>query len=120
VAEIAVASTEQARGIEQVNKAMAEMDKVVQQAAANSEESSSAAEELASQSQELAAMVGRFQLSRSGSGFGVRAKGPAAHKKPTPRPGAKPAAKQTAAKSIVKSRPEEIIPLDSDPDFAEF
>jgi methyl-accepting chemotaxis protein len=36
---------------------------VVQQAAANSEESSSAAEELSSQSQELAAMVGRFQLS---------------------------------------------------------
>jgi methyl-accepting chemotaxis protein len=42
---------------------VAEMDKVVQQAAANSEESSSAAEELSSQSQELAAMIGRFQLS---------------------------------------------------------
>jgi methyl-accepting chemotaxis protein len=57
IAEIAAASKEQAQGIEQVNTAVSEMDKVVQQNAANAEESSSAAEELSSQAQELSAMV---------------------------------------------------------------
>jgi septal ring factor EnvC (AmiA/AmiB activator) len=64
VGEIAVASQEQSRGIEQVNIAVAEMDKVVQTAASNAEESSSAAEELASQSEELSSLVARFELAR--------------------------------------------------------
>ena len=64
VMEIATASEEQARGIGQVNKAVADMDKVVQQSAANAEESSSAAEELAAQAQEMAAMVGKFTILR--------------------------------------------------------
>ena len=41
------------------------MNRVTQQNAANSEESSSAAAELSSQSEELAAMVSSFQLSRA-------------------------------------------------------
>ena len=57
IAEIAAASKEQAQGIDQVNTAVSEMDKVVQQNAANAEESSSAAEELSSQAQELNSMV---------------------------------------------------------------
>ncbi|OGV93512.1 MAG: hypothetical protein A3K19_32890 [Lentisphaerae bacterium RIFOXYB12_FULL_65_16] len=57
VAEIAAASKEQSQGIEQVNTAVAEMDKVVQQNAANAEESASASEELSGQAQELQAMV---------------------------------------------------------------
>ncbi|HEY5958444.1 MAG TPA: methyl-accepting chemotaxis protein, partial [Polyangiaceae bacterium] len=64
VSEIAVASQEQSRGIDQVNTAVSEMDKVVQVAAANAEESSSAAEELSSQSEELTGLVSRFQLDR--------------------------------------------------------
>ncbi len=65
VNEIASASEEQAHGISQVNTAVAEMDKVTQQTAANAEESASAAEEMNSQAQqmrmfveELAAVVG--------------------------------------------------------------
>ena len=50
VTEISVASREQSSGIEQINKAIAEMDLVVQQIAASSEESASAAEELHCQS----------------------------------------------------------------------
>ncbi len=65
IAEIAAASKEQAQGIEQVNVAVAQMNKVTQQNAANSEESASAAEELNNQSAELAAMVGSFKLSGS-------------------------------------------------------
>ena len=64
VAEIAAAAKEQSTGIDQVNKAVAEMDKVTQQNAASAEQSSSAASELSGQAEELAAMVGAFQLER--------------------------------------------------------
>lgn len=66
--EIAAASGEQAEGIDQVNRAVAEMDKVIQRNAANAEESASAAEELNAQAEQmrgyvskLAAMVGSTQ-----------------------------------------------------------
>jgi methyl-accepting chemotaxis protein len=65
VAEIASASTEQAEGIEQSNRAMAQMDQTTQQAAANSEETSSASEALAAQARDLAALVGQFKLEKS-------------------------------------------------------
>jgi methyl-accepting chemotaxis protein len=53
VAEIASASREQSLGISQVNDAVAQMDKVVQSNASNSEESAAAAEELSSQANGL-------------------------------------------------------------------
>lgn len=63
--EISVASDKQSKGIEQVNLAIHEMDKVVQQNAANAEESAAAAEELHAQAglmrsmvRQMAAMVG--------------------------------------------------------------
>jgi signal transduction histidine kinase len=49
IGEIAAASAEQAQGIDQVNTAVAQMDKVTQQSAANAEESASASEELSAQ-----------------------------------------------------------------------
>jgi methyl-accepting chemotaxis protein len=64
VAEMAASAKEQAAGIEMVNGAVGEMDKVTQQNAASSEEASAAAEELSSQSEELTAMVGSFRLAR--------------------------------------------------------
>ncbi|MCK7504458.1 MAG: hypothetical protein MZV70_10490 [Desulfobacterales bacterium] len=59
VAEIAAASNEQSQGIEQVNKAVAEMDKVTQQNAATAEESSGASHELTSQAEDMKRMVER-------------------------------------------------------------
>ena len=53
VEEIAAASREQAQGIEQVNHAVTQMDKVTQQNAANAEESASAAEELNAQAEHM-------------------------------------------------------------------
>jgi methyl-accepting chemotaxis protein len=49
VNEIAASSQEQAKGIDQVNTAVAQMDKVTQANAANAEESASASEELSAQ-----------------------------------------------------------------------
>ncbi len=57
VGEIAAASAEQSQGIEQVNTAVAQMDKVTQQNAANAEESASASEELSAQAEQMKHVV---------------------------------------------------------------
>ena len=66
IAEISVAAKEQARGVSQVTGALGEVDRVTQRNAASAEQSSSAAAELNGQSEELAALVGAFRLSRGG------------------------------------------------------
>jgi len=60
VDEIDVGSQEQARGIDQVAKAVAQMDQVTQKAAASAEEGASAAEELTSQSRSLQDVVNQL------------------------------------------------------------
>jgi len=61
VTEIAAASNEQSQGIEQVNKAVVEMDKVVQQNAANAEESASSSQEMHSQAEAIETMIGNLR-----------------------------------------------------------
>lgn len=58
VGEISAASSEQAQGIEQINRAVTEMDKVTQQNAANAEESAAASEQLNAQAETMKDMVG--------------------------------------------------------------
>ncbi len=65
VTEISDSSQKQADGIGQINEAIVNMDGVTQQNAATSEESSSAAEELSTQSEDLAALVGRFKIGKA-------------------------------------------------------
>ncbi len=55
--EVATASDEQARGVEQINLAVSQMDKVTQISASNAEESSAASEELANQAHQLKQIV---------------------------------------------------------------
>src|SRR5262249_23710804 len=57
VDEVNLSSQEQARGIEQVGKAIIQMEQVTQKTAANAEESASAAEELTAQSETLKDIV---------------------------------------------------------------
>ncbi len=57
VSEISAASNEQAQGIEQINSAVSQMDKVTQSNAANAEESASASEEMSAQAKELNLVV---------------------------------------------------------------
>jgi hypothetical protein len=70
VCEIAAASGEQFRGIDQINKAVAEMDKVVQQNAANAEESASASEEMNAQALEMKGFVLKLVAMVSGNANG--------------------------------------------------
>lgn len=57
VSEITIVSNQQAQGIEQVNTAVTEMEKVTQQNAASSEESASASEELMGQAEQMKGFV---------------------------------------------------------------
>ncbi len=57
IGEVSAASDEQAKGIDQINTAVAQMDQVTQSNAANAEESASASEELSAQARELGDMV---------------------------------------------------------------
>jgi len=78
VAEIAAACQEQARGIDQVNKAITSLDQVTQQNAALVEEAASAAETLSEEAQHLDRMMANYQI----------AGGSAAHGGSDARPGA--------------------------------
>jgi len=57
VGEIAQASDEQAQGVDQINKAVSEMDRVTQHTAANAEESASASQELCNQAVKMKELV---------------------------------------------------------------
>jgi methyl-accepting chemotaxis protein len=109
VAEISASAKEQAGGIDQVNRAVTDMNKVTQQNAANSEESSSAAAELSSQSEELASMIGAFQLARQSSGHGMAK----AHKAPASKSAAAGKSNGSHGKNGLH-KPEDIIPLEEE------
>jgi hypothetical protein len=71
VAEIAAACQEQSSGIDQVNRAVAQMDRVTQDNAAQTEELSSTSQSLAHQASELLDLVSRFTLpDAQGGGIG--------------------------------------------------
>ena len=62
IGEIAAASGEQAQGIEQISKAVSEMDNVVQRNSANAEESASASEEMSAQAVQMKHLWPNSQL----------------------------------------------------------
>ncbi|BBO33568.1 methyl-accepting chemotaxis protein [Lacipirellula parvula] len=64
VAEIAAASREQTVGIEQINKAVAQMDQVTQSNASQTEEMSGTAVALSGQAEQLQMVVAQFNLNR--------------------------------------------------------
>ncbi|GLI35629.1 methyl-accepting chemotaxis protein [Desulforhabdus amnigena] len=129
IGEISAASTEQAQGIEQVNRAVGEMDKVIQQNAANAEESASASEELNAQAEQmrefvkgLAALVGAThdngRRSEKSSLQKHSQKIPSLSKVKSIVPGEKNAGKQKYS-NISPLRSQQIIPLD-EKSFEEF
>ena len=130
VDEIAAASDEQARGIEQVNIAVTQMDKVVQQVAANAEESAGTSEEMSAQAEHMKSIVSNLVSIVGGN------------KKTGPRKAKKASSKSrehveedSTHESIAKMdstpelknmdkergkvKPEKVIPL-SDEDFKDF
>ena len=125
--EIAAASTEQSQGIEQVNTAVAEMDKVVQQNAANAEENASASEEMNAQAEEMKSFVNDLMAlvggSTDGAGNGRSLAFAEKHKTRThgshPAPANMAKGKEVAVYRGGEVSPDKLIPLD-DGDFRDF
>jgi methyl-accepting chemotaxis protein len=65
VAEIAAASREQSSGIEQVNRAVVQMDEMTQQNAALVEQATAASQSMAHRARDLNQMMNRYQVSAS-------------------------------------------------------
>jgi methyl-accepting chemotaxis protein len=129
VEEIAEASTEQAQGIEQVNRSVAEMDKVVQQNVASAEESAAASEEMTAQSEQMKTFVDallklvKTNRGTNGNGFSKarpvenhvrRLDGHAAGNGPYPVSREKPFPAETLSVNTDMKTPEEIIPMDDE------
>ncbi len=96
VAEIAAASREQSTGVEQVAKAMSQMDQVTQQNSSQTEELSSTAQSLAAGADQLQALTARFQLDQA-----VQGRPPAAKKASASQAGVKKSV--TGAKTFSSS-----------------
>jgi methyl-accepting chemotaxis protein len=62
VAEIAAASAEQARGLEEVNGAVVNMDEMTQRNGALVEQTNASAQAMANQARQLAELVGHFRF----------------------------------------------------------
>ncbi|NVM21192.1 MAG: methyl-accepting chemotaxis protein [Desulfobacterales bacterium] len=138
VGEIAASSQEQAQGIEQVNKAVAEMDDVTQQSASNAEESASASEEMNAQAEQMKDMVGDLMaiVGASGQNGSGRHIGVGTERKTAARglagdipkalaaPAKKSRSKEAKEVAIAPENkkevpPEEVIPME-DGDFRNF
>jgi methyl-accepting chemotaxis protein len=69
VQEIASASREQSSGVDQIGKAMVQLDTVIQQNASASEEMAAMSEELSGQAQQLSTAISFFKLAETGEAF---------------------------------------------------
>jgi methyl-accepting chemotaxis protein len=128
VGEISAASQEQSQGIDQINRAVAEMDKVTQSTAASAEESASASEEMNAQAEQmkqisrtLVGIIGGAGIEDSDTGrkpAGVRRRIGSAT---SPNIAARTKGREIAASTVRKreTRPEFVIPMD-DGQFKDF
>lgn len=124
VTEIAAASDEQSKGIEQINVAVTQMNQVTQANAANAEESASASEEMSGQAESMSDLVNQMMAVINGGNHDTHAQVPARTMKIAAKPMStlkKPLAK-LSAKPVVKkiSAPEKVIPLDENEELEKF
>lgn len=100
IAEIAAAGQEQASGIDQINKAITQLESVTQQNAALVEEAAAASESMASQSVGLQQLVGQFTIEDS---YMDQGGAPAQRRAPAPQAAAAP--RRAPAPAASRSRP---------------
>ncbi len=118
VEEIAAASHEQAQGVEQINRAISELDKVVQQNAASAEESASASQELSAQSTQMKAVVAGLAELVGGGRNGSSP--PAASRRQLVTAALAPLPGTRRLNPGKQASPEDIIPLGKDKDYKDF
>ena len=100
VSEISAASAEQSTGIDEINRAITQMDEVTQQNAALVEEAAAASQSLQEQASKLSSVVGAFKLAQ-GQANAAQHRTPV---RPAPVPAAKPAARKAAPLKLVAQR----------------
>jgi methyl-accepting chemotaxis protein len=125
VAEIAAASREQSSGIEQVNKAVMQMDGTTQQNAALVEQAAAASQSIVEQAQALTALVARYQVGDSAStetGKGLADGMPPPQSVPDRRSKDRPWVMKTPANKAGNpaSRPARIVSVNGQTDWREF
>jgi methyl-accepting chemotaxis protein len=126
VDEVQLGSEEQSRGIEQIGKAITQMEQVTQKAAASAEESASAAQQLSGQSATLKDIVTRLNrllgieasLRMESRPMPSRTIGSKPANRALQQPIANPIAKSTVFAAASKDRADDVFPMDSD--FKEF
>ncbi|MCC8164722.1 MAG: methyl-accepting chemotaxis protein [Planctomycetes bacterium] len=126
ISEITSATNEQAQGVDQVNTAVAQMDKVTQSNAATAEQAASAAEELSAQASALNGMVddlvamveGRVRTGGSAGRLSPHAGGRVMKVRQLESSSMPPSSTTTPRQSPMKMLPaSEVIPLDESDDF---
>jgi methyl-accepting chemotaxis protein/methyl-accepting chemotaxis protein-1 (serine sensor receptor) len=141
VDEVHMGSSEQARGIQQIAKAIAQIEQVTQKTAANAEESASASQQLSAQAQSMKSVVvelqelvgGGSQTDRRGKARGSIVRGKSGKLPPLASSQKQPAGSLNALRESVARRPPPVtaavpagndkvdrsaLPLDDD--FKEF
>ncbi|MEN6485106.1 MAG: methyl-accepting chemotaxis protein [Syntrophobacteraceae bacterium] len=134
--EISAASHEQAQGIEQVNRAVSDMEKVVQQNSANAEETAAASEEMSAQAERMKEYVAELKSlvdgSKGNGTVGARRTAIAPDERSHARETGSAAVKSFATAMVGKThrnpkgiespapRPEKALPPGEGKDFTEF
>ncbi|MBP3956685.1 MCP four helix bundle domain-containing protein [Gemmata sp. G18] len=113
ITEIAAAGKEQSTGIEQVNKAVSQMDTVTQKNASQTEEMSATAQTLTDQAGQLRDLVSRFKLSDSGR-MAPRPAPKASRGKPSSKP------RPAVARALSKTHDLDRMGSGGDGGFTEF
>jgi len=112
VEEVHVASIQQADGVGQVAQAVAQMEKVTQNTAANAEESAAASEELSAQAETTMVEIERLEAMVTGASAGSRQRRVLAEPAARPTPAARTRMALVPAKAIRTPRSnEEALPL---------
>lgn len=110
--EISVATNEQAQGVEQINKAVSQMEMALQSNAATADESASASRSLQEQAINVRDIVDSLIVLVDGAGTLKSSKKLIAPKIAKKQVAARPPMKKIAPKAPAQSTPESIIPLD--------
>ncbi|MBP3955596.1 MCP four helix bundle domain-containing protein [Gemmata sp. G18] len=118
ITEIAAAGKEQSVGIEQVNKAVSQMDTVTQRNASQTEEMSATAQTLTDQAGQLRDLVARFKL--SDDGHGARRAAPKVSRSKAPATKPRPAVARAMSNGHSNGRTHELDRLGGDGGFTEF
>lgn len=115
--EIAMASKEQAVGVNQITEAMDQVDQVTQTMASNSEESAASSEEMSAQAIQMKSAIGQVA-----NIFGIKINASDYHTHSVMKSGSVPRKNtpiKMASAATTNKKPSEIMPLDED-DIKEF